>query len=156
MSWNLLPNFLSRKNPSNEIDDETFMKASVEHRQTAKLPEQMYLEPCPFCAGLAMEVTTIPTNGERSFYTTHIECVNCHAESGKVCFDIKSDPFRELADKWNLRSNKDTIIKTDQLISENKILRRIIAYSAADCIYCKRQYHEMDDCSNCYRAKDLL
>ena len=158
MSWNLLPSFLSRISTPIKISDDDFTNALVDVRQTAKMPENMNLENCPFCGGSAMEITSINKNANVVSYTTHIECLTCRAESDKVLFDSKSDPYKELETKWNSRPNKEKELqkKLDELIAENFYMRKILAFSTADCIYCKRQYHEMDGCSSCRRARDMI
>lgn len=112
------------------------------------------LFPCPFCGGIAKEISTPQDRNHK--YLVYAECQSCRARSAPIVTAPDHDHTRQLKDLWNRRTeSKGNPYETETA----KRIRVESANADGRCSYCSMPKEHMAECAKnggCRRLNDIL
>ena len=73
------------------------------------------LKPCPFCGGEAKLKTARESDGQISYDSIYVACLNCRSTglSYTTYYNVSSNPEEEAIAAWNRRVGKDINVATN-------------------------------------------
>lgn len=99
---------------------------------------ELKLLPCPFCGGEAKLKTARESDGQISYGSIYVACLDCRSTglSYTTYYNVSSNPEEEAIAAWNRRAGKDINVATNadriRSMSDEELAREMLFFVPSD------------------------